>query len=61
MLLPSFVRIGNRGSFGKRGLFFQKAVEILEILEIPQSMENKGESDHILEILEIQIPPVKRP
>ena len=54
------------GSFGKRGLLekgsFQKTInfleilenlEIVEILENPQTLENKGESDHFLEILEI--------
>ena len=49
--------------FGERGLwkrvFFRKVhsleilenVEILEFLENPQTLENKGESDHFLEIL----------
>ena len=55
--------------FGKRGLFrksFQKVhvleiVENLEILESPQTVENRGESES-LELLEIlKIPPVKRP
>ena len=58
--------------FGKRGLLekgsFQKSpfLEILEILENPQSVENKGESDHFLEALEnleileiLEISPVK--
>ena len=67
-------------SFGKRGLLekgsFQKSpfsrdsreLEIFEILENPQTVENKGESDHFLEILEnseileiLEIPPAKRP
>ena len=34
-------------------------LEILEILENPRTVENQGESDHFLEILEN--PPVKRP
>ena len=49
----------KKGSFGK-GVFSEKSkfleilenLEILEILENPQSVENKGESDHFLEILE---------
>ena len=43
-------------------------LEILEILENPQTVENKGESDHFLEIQEnleileiLEISPVKRP
>ena len=43
-------------------------VETLEILENPQTVENKGETDNFLEILEnletleiLEIPPVKRP
>ena len=46
--------------FGKRGLFrkvhFPEILgnlEILEILQNPHAVENKGESDHFLEILEI--------
>ena len=42
--------------------------EILEILESPQTVEKKGESDHVLEVLEnvkmleiLEIPPVIRP
>ena len=51
----------KKGSFGK-GVFSE------EILENPQTVENKGESDHFLEILVnleiseiLEIPPVKRP
>ena len=63
--------------FGKRGLLekgsFQasrfsrdsRACGDLEFLENPQTVENKGESDHFLEILQsleiLEIPPVKRP
>ena len=58
--------------FWKSGLFRKVVfleilgtVEKLEILENRQTVENKGESDHSLEILEILeilgIPPVKRP
>ena len=61
--------------FGKRGLFRKvhfleilENLEILEILENPQTVENKGKSDHCLEILEKleileiqEIPSVKRP
>ena len=69
--------------FGKRGLLekasFQsdrkvhfleipENLEIIEILENPQAVANKVESDHFLEILEnleileiLEIPPVKRP
>ena len=43
-------------------------LEIREILENPQTVEDKGESDHFLEILEnleileiLEILPVKRP
>ena len=49
-----------------RGLF--RKVHFLEILENPQTRENKAESDHFLEILEnleileiLAIAPVKRP
>ena len=54
-----------KGVFWKRGLF--RKTHFLEILESPR-LENKGESDHLLEILENldsleipEIPPVKRP
>ena len=54
------------GVFWKRGLFSKvhfleilENFEVLEILESPQTLENKGESNHFLEILEI--PPVNRP
>ena len=68
----------KKGSFGK-GVFSKKVhfleileilenleiLEILEILENPQTVGNKGESDHFLEIQEnleiLEIPPVKRP
>ena len=45
--------IANFG-FGKRGLF-RKAhfLEIPEILEHPHTLENKGESDDVLDFLEI--------
>ena len=53
----------EKGVFWKRGLF--RKVHILEILENPQTLENKGEPDHLLknlEILEIpEIHAVKRP
>ena len=56
----------EKGVFWKRGLYrnvhfleILENLEILEILESSRSVENKGESDHCLEILEI--PPVKRP
>ena len=49
----------DKGVFWKRGNFRQvhfleilENLEILEIVENPQSVENKGESDHSLEILE---------
>ena len=49
----------EKGVFWKRGLFRKihfleilENLEILEILESSQSVENKGESDHFLEILE---------
>ena len=68
----------EKGVFWKRGLFRKvhfleileilENLEILEILENPQTVENKGESDHFQEILEnleileiLEIPPVKRP
>ena len=54
----------EKGVFWKRGLF-QKS-PFLEILESPQTVENKGKSDHFLEILEnleileiLEIPPVE--
>ena len=44
---------------------FLKSLEILETVESPQSVENKGASDHFVEILEkvkiLEIPPAKRP
>ena len=50
----------EKGVFWKRGLFRKvhfletlENLEILEILENPQTVENKGECDHFLEILEI--------
>ena len=43
----------GKGVFWTRGLFRKVHVlEILEILESPQIVEDKGESDHFLEILE---------
>ena len=65
----------EKGVFWKRGLFIKvdfleilENVGILEILEKPQTVENKGESNHFLEILEnleileiLEIPPMKRP
>ena len=63
--------------FGKRGLLekglsqkspFSRAFRELEILENPQPVENKEESDHCLAILEnfeileiLEIPPAKDP
>ena len=50
----------EKGVFWKRGVL--ENLEIVEILENSQTVENKGESDHFpenLEILEIlEIPPV---
>ena len=67
----------EKGSFGKRGLFrkvhfsrdFPENLELLEVLENPQTLVNKGESEpfsrEILENIEIleslEIPPAKRP
>ena len=48
--LPAKSRDRKKVSFGKG--FFSKYIHLLEILEIPQSVENKGESEHILEIPE---------
>ena len=52
-------RVRKKGVFWKRGLFRKvnfleilENLEILEIVENPQTLENKGESDHFLEILE---------
>ena len=46
----------GKGGLLKRGLFrkvhFLENLEIKEILENPSTVENKGESDHFLEILE---------
>ena len=74
--VPSFRFFG----FGKRGLLekgsFQRSPFSRDSREFrdsrdfrePQTLENKGESDHFLEILEnleileiLEIPPVKRP
>ena len=53
--------------FSGRSVEILENLGILEILENPQTVENKGESDHSLEILEnleileiLEIPPVKR-
>ena len=65
----------EKGVFWKWGLFRRvhfleilANLEIPEILENPQTVENKGESNHFLEILEnleilelLEISPVKRP
>ena len=55
----------RKGVFWKRGLLEEVHLEILEILENLQTVENKGEADHLLEILEnletLEIPPAKRP
>ena len=67
-------RVRKKGSFGtwvfsERSIFLEtpENLEILEILETLQTVENKGESDHPLEILEnlelseiLEIPPMKR-
>ena len=62
---------GKKGVFWKRGLFRKvhfveifRNLEMLEILENPQTAENQGDSGHFLEILEnyveiLEIPPVK--
>ena len=55
----------EKGVFLKRGLFrkvhYLEILENLEILEKPKTLEDKGESDHFLENLEIpEIPPAKR-
>ena len=61
---------GRAKIWWKGGLFENiHVLEVLEstpeILEISQSVDNKGESDHCLELLEIleflEIPKVKRP
>ena len=69
----NYSRVRKKGSFGKaeKSKFFLEILEnlgILEILENPQTVENKGESDHFLEILEnleileiLEIPSVRRP
>ena len=56
----------EKGSFQKSP--FSEILENLEILENPQTVENKGEADYFLQILEnleileiLEIPPVKRP
>ena len=53
-LQKPFLSASEKGVFWKRGLFrkvhFLENLEILEILENPQTVENKGESDHFLEI-----------
>ena len=65
----------EEGVLWKRGLFrtghcleILESLENLEFLDNPQTVENKGDSDHFLEILEnleiveiLEIPPVKRP
>ena len=70
--LPPLFSGPKKGVFWKRGLFrkvhFLEIQENVEILENPQTVENKGESNHFLEILEnleilgfLEISPVKRP
>ena len=50
-----------------KNVHFLETQEILEMLERPENVENKGQCDHILENLEIlfleilEIPPAKRP
>ena len=69
LLLQTEIFGFGKGVFWKRGLFgkvhFLENSEIREILENPKTVENKGEADHCLEILEnleiLEIPPVKRP
>ena len=71
-----FLKFGvGQGVFWRRDLFknvhileILEKLENLEILETPQSVENKGESDHFPEILEyleiveiLEVPPVKDP
>ena len=65
----------EKGVFWKRGLVIKvhfldilENLEILEILESPQTVENKGDSVHFLESLEnieileiLEICPVQRP
>ena len=58
----------EKGSFQKSLDRDSRELEILEIWENPQTVENKGEFDRFLEILEnseileiLEIPPVKRP
>ena len=43
----------EKGSFSEKGHFLEilANLEILEILENPQTVQNKGGSDHFLEIL----------
>ena len=62
--------VWERGSFQKSPVSrdsreFRDSRHLSEILENSQTLENKGESDHFLEILEnldiLEIPPVKRP
>ena len=47
-----FIGFGRRGLLQKGSLQKSRFSEIQEILENPQTVENKGESDHFLEILE---------
>ena len=59
-LLNTYLLSGSeKGVFWKRGLFRKvhlleilENLEILEFPEISQTVENKGDSDHFLEILE---------
>ena len=51
-----FSRVRKKGSSGKvvfsEKLHFLEILEILEILESPQTVEKKGDSDHVLETLD---------
>ena len=57
--IASVGRVWKKGFLGKRGLFRKvqfletlENLEIVEILENSQTMENKGEADRFLEIVE---------
>ena len=71
-LLASRNLVRKKGSFGKRVFseksFFSRDSREFRDSREPQTVENKGESDHFLEVLEnlevleiLGIPPVKRP
>ena len=67
-ILSRFSSFNSQVGFGKRGLLEKGSFQRSPFSRDAQTLENTGESDHFLEILEnleileiLEIPPVKRP